>query len=161
MFKGVRLSSCKKHRLQLWREWDSNLPKVLFIMLNPSTADHEQDDPTLRRCIDFAKQWGYGGLYIGNLYSLRAADPKTLVKVSKFNHRDNYKHIVSIALQCQLVVCAWGNYPIIKKLGIPLNIFKQLNQKLHCIALSKTGTPKHPLYLKKSLTPIPFVLEKQ
>ena len=56
---------------------------------------------------------------------------------------------------------AWGNYPIIKKLGIPLNIFKQLNQKLHCIDLSKTGTPKHPLYLKKSLTPIPFALEKQ
>ena len=129
-------------------------------MLNPSTKT-EQDDPTLRRCIDFAKQWGYGGLYIGNLYSLRAADPKTLVKVSKFNHRDNYKHVSTMALQCQLVVCAWGNYPIIKKLGIPLNIFKQLNQKLHCIALSKTGTPKHPLYLKKSLTPIPFALEKQ
>lgn len=160
MHKGAILSSCKKHRLQLWREWDFNLPKVLFIMLNPSTADHEQDDPTLRRCIDFAKQWGYGGLYIGNLYSLRAADPKTLVKVSKFNHRDNHKHIVSIAQQCQLVVCAWGNYPIIKKLGTPLNILKQLNQKLHCIDLSKTGTPKHPLYLKKSLTPIPFVLEK-
>ena len=161
MFKGVRLSSCKKHRLQLWREWDSNLPKVLFIMLNPSTADHEQDDPTLRRCIDFTKQWGYGGLYIGNLYSLRAADPMTLLKVSKFSHRGNYKHVSTMAQQCQLVVCAWGNYPIIKKLGIPLNIFKQLNQKLHCIALSKTGTPKHPLYLKKSLTPIPFVLEKQ
>ena len=161
MQKGAILSSCKKHRLQLWREWDSNLPKVLFIMLNPSTADHKQDDPTLRRCIDYAKQWGYGGLYIGNLYSLRAADPKTLVKVSKFNHRDNYKHIVSIAQQCQLVVCAWGNYPIIKKLGTPLNILKQLNQKLHCIDLSKTGTPKHPLYLKKSLTPIPFELEKQ
>ena len=161
MLKSAILSSCQKHRLQLWREWDSNLPQVLFIMLNPSTADHEQDDPTLRRCIDFAKQWGYGGLYIGNLYSLRAADPKTLLKVSKFSHIDNCKHVSTMAQQCQLVVCAWGNYPIIKKLGIPLNIFKQLNQKLHCIDLSKTGTPKHPLYLKKSLTPIPFELEKQ
>ena len=160
MQRGAILSSCKKHRLQLWREWNSNLPKVLFIMLNPSTADHEQDDPTLRRCMDFAKQWGYGGLYIGNLYSFRAADPRTLLKVSKFSHRDNYKHISTMAQQCQLLVCAWGNYPIIKKLGTPLNILKQLNQKLHCIALSKTGTPKHPLYLKKSLTPIPFVLEK-
>lgn len=161
MHKGAILSSSKKHRLQLWREWDSNMPKVLFIMLNPSTADHQQDDPTLRRCMDFAKYWGYGGLYIGNLYSLRTPDPGTLINVSKFSHRDNYKHVSTMSLQCQLVVCAWGNYPIIKKLGIPLNIFKQLNQKLHCIALSKTGTPKHPLYLKKSLTPIPFALENK
>jgi hypothetical protein len=161
MYKGAIFSSCKKHRLQLWREWDSNLPKVLFIMLNPSTADDQQDDPTLRRCKDFAKQWGYGGLYVGNLYSLRAVDPKTLLKVSKFNHRDNYKHLVSMVQQCQLVVCAWGNYPIIKKLGITLNVFNHLEQKLYCIALSKTGTPKHPLYLKNSLTPIPFALENQ
>jgi hypothetical protein len=161
MYKGAIFSSCKKHRLQLWREWDSNLPKVLFIMLNPSTADDQQDDPTLRRCIDFAKQWGYGGLYVGNLYSLRAVDPKTLLKVSKFSHRDNYKHLVNMVQQCQLVVYAWGNYPIIKKLGIPLNVFNHLEQKLYCIALSKTGTPKHPLYLKNSLTPIPFELENQ
>ena len=160
MHKGAILSSCKKHRLQLWREWDSNLPKVLFIMLNPSTADDQQDDPTLRRCIDFAKQWGFGGLYIGNLYSFRAADPKTLLKVSKFSHRDNYKHLVTMANQCQLVVCAWGNYPVIKKLGIPKNIFKYLEQNLHCLALSKKSMPMHPLYLKKSLTPIPFSLEQ-
>lgn len=159
MQKGAILSSCKKHRLQLWREWNSNLPKVLFIMLNPSTADHEQDDPTLRRCIDFAKQWSYGGLYIGNLYSFRAADPRTLLKVSKFSHRDNYKHVSTMAQQCQLVVCAWGNHLVINKLGLPLNIFKHLEQKLHCIALSKTGTPKHPLYLKKSLIPSSFKLK--
>lgn len=160
MHKGAILSSCKKHRLQLWREWDSNLPKVLFIMLNPSTADDQQDDPTLRRCIDFAKQWGFGGLYIGNLYSFRATDPWSLLNVSKFSHRDNYKHLLTMANQCQLVVCAWGNYPVIKKLGIPLNVFNHLEQKLYCIALSKASKPKHPLYLKKSLTPIPFSLEQ-
>lgn len=159
MFKGAILSSCKKHRLKLWREWDSNLPKVMFIMLNPSTADHEQDDPTLIRCIDFAKQWGYGGLYVGNLYSSRATDPGTLLNVSKFSHRDNFKHVINMTNQCQLVVCAWGNYPVIKKLEIPINMFKHLEQNLHCLALSKTGTPKHPLYLKKSLTPIPFSFE--
>ena len=72
---GAVFSDDMVYRYRLWRTWDPDLPTCLFIMLNPSTADHEQNDPTIRRCLDFAKQWGYGQLLVGNLFALRATDP--------------------------------------------------------------------------------------
>ena len=78
MRKGAIISKDKKHRYRLWRIWDDSLPKALFIMLNPSTADVMLDDPTIRRCIGFAKSWGYGGIYVGNIFSLRSSNPKDL-----------------------------------------------------------------------------------
>ena len=66
---GAIISDCGKYRYQLWRKWDPSLPVVLFIMLNPSQADASEDDPTIRRCINYAKSWGYGGIYVGNLFA--------------------------------------------------------------------------------------------
>ena len=72
MKSHATFSSCKKYRYSLFRIWDEDKPLVLFIGLNPSTADEKEDDPTIRRCINFAKQWGYGGLIMGNLFAFRA-----------------------------------------------------------------------------------------
>ena len=69
--RNAELSACGKYRYRLSRIWDDKKPLVLFIMLNPSTADAEQDDPTIRRCIAFAKNWGYGGFMAGNLFAFR------------------------------------------------------------------------------------------
>ena len=80
MNKGAKFSPCKKYRLQLWRIWDDKLPKIMFIMLNPSYADAHHDDPTIRRCINFAKNWGYGGFYVGNIYPLISTKPKLLLQ---------------------------------------------------------------------------------
>ena len=152
--KGAVVSEDGKYRYQLWRIWDDSKPLVMFLMLNPSTADGEEDDPTIRRCIGYAKSWGCGGFYVGNLCSYRSTDPKTLLKVPD-PIGANSKHIAEMVKKTALVVCAWGNSDIVKKLfsGMETMILDVLNAKAYYLELSKDGTPKHPLYLKKELEP--------
>ena len=152
------ISNCSKYRYELHREWDKKKGKVLFIMLNPSTADGNEDDLTTIRCMNFAKKWGYGGIMIGNIYPFRAKRPKHLRKWLKsygdlydFNEcKVNQAHVDQMAACADLVVCAWGcNY----KGGIPEWV-KGLG-KLHYLELcSDSLTPKHPLgNLSKDLKP--------
>jgi hypothetical protein len=158
------LSDCKKHRYSLTRVWDDNKPRVLFIMLNPSTADAEKDDPTIRRCIGFAKDWGYGGIYVVNLFSLRATNPKDLLTAPFVVGIENEKWFRRMSCLAHLVVCAWGNSSIVNKLQKRLDHgwkpLSWISKPLHYIELSKDGTPKHPLYLPKHLTPIPYEVSK-
>tara|TARA_B100001094_G_C17999483_1_gene704394 strand:- start:121 stop:579 length:459 start_codon:yes stop_codon:yes gene_type:complete len=151
MEKGAIISDCKKFRYRLWRVWDKTKPKVLFIMLNPSTADENNDDPTIRRCINFAKSWGYGGVFIGNLFAYRTAYPKELKEAGFLIGDDNESHLKEMKGLCDKVVCAWGN-----QFEAPSRI-TSIFDNLYCIELSKTGIPKHPLYLKKELKPIPLI----
>ena len=158
---GAVFSPCNKHRYQLWRIWDESKPNVLFIMLNPSTADTTEDDPTIRRCIGFTKSWGYGGLMVGNLFSYRSTDPKNLKlnqdEVLDRKHADiNNRHILKMWWKCDLTVCAWGNPPIETKSIFPLEGMKQL----HYLELTKCGNPKHPLYLRKDLKPTPYEIKR-
>ena len=154
------LSDCKKYRYSLSRVWDDNKPRVLFIMLNPSTADAENDDPTIRRCIGFAKYWGYGGLYVVNLFSLRATNPKDLLTAPFVVGVENEKWFRRMSALAHLVVCAWGNSLIVDKLQKRLDhTWKPLSwisKPLHYLELSNDGTPKHPLYLPKTLKPVRY-----
>ncbi|MEY5049692.1 MAG: hypothetical protein RLZZ175_3051 [Bacteroidota bacterium] len=151
------LSDCEKYRYSLSRIWDNEKPLVLFIMLNPSTADENNDDPTIRRCIGYAKDWGYGGFYVVNLFPFRATDPKDLLTASSVEGVENEKWFREISALSNLVVCAWGNAGIVNKLHMKLgDSWKPLSwieKPLHFIELSKDGTPKHPLYLRKTLKP--------
>lgn len=146
MKKTAVISEDGKHRYKLSREWDASLPKVLFIMLNPSTADAENDDPTIRRCIGFAKAWGYGGIWVGNLFSYRTAYPKEL-KGHDVYTSENLKHIYDMKNQSDKIICAWGN-----SRGLPAYICNRFDG-IYYLELSKNRTPKHPLYLKGSLLP--------
>ena len=137
-------SSCGRYRYGLSRVWDERKPVLLFIMLNPSTADAEQDDPTIRRCIAFAKSWGYGGLLAGNLFGLRATDPSLLYENSDVVGEENDKHLIQMAALCKRVVFAWGNHGILHERGIAV---KSLFPKAWCIGKNKNGQPRHPLYL--------------
>lgn len=151
MKKTAILSNCEKYRYSLTREWDATLPKVLFVMLNPSTADAKDDDPTIRRCIGFAKAWGYGGIMVGNLFAYRATNPKELKKVQVFNNEINDNHLVNMAYDCQIVIEAYGNPPI----RVPDYPLRAMPHLFH-LGLTKKGNPKHPLYLPKDLKPIPY-----
>jgi len=148
MKKRATISSCNKYRYELHREWDKDKGKVLFIMLNPSTACGVTDDLTTRRCVNFAKKWGYGGLMIGNIYPFRAKRPKDLRKWTNNCGKEEYKALFEnmdcvrdMAVDAEIIVCAWGcNYP-----GIPKWI-DEMNYGLHYLELCKDGlTPKHPL----------------
>ena len=158
MKKRATISNCNKYRYELYREWDKDKEKVLFIMLNPSTACGVTDDLTTIRCMNFAKKWEYGGIMIGNIYPFRAKRPKDLRKwldepklTADFNaSHDNINHVMEMAEQADIIVCAWGcNY----KGGIP--DWMQDFDNLHYLELCDDGiTPKHPLgNLSKDLKP--------
>ena len=152
MDKGAIISPCGKYRFQLWRIWDDSKPLCMFVMHNPSTADANVDDPTIRRCMGFAASWGYGGVYIGNLSPYRATNPKDMINVpfSKLLPDDNHMHINDMFSKCRMHVLAYGN-PIIPDLK-PF----RLGGSWHYLKLTKEGNPCHPLYLRKDLKPIKF-----
>lgn len=151
MISGAIISDCGRYRYQLWRIWDDSKPKVLFLMHNPSTADEKDDDRTVGRCIGFAKQWGYGGIYIGNLYAYRAKKPEALLKLSpaEVNPPEATFHINAMVNKCRLHVLAHGN-PIFKAQALTY----PENTQWHYLHLTKAGNPGHPLYLKGELIPI-------
>ena len=150
MKKSAIISDCNKYRYELHREWDKDKKKVLFIMLNPSTACGVTDDLTTIRCMNFAKKWGYGGIMIGNIYPFRAKRPKDLktwIKHSEvdvyeyYRELDNENHVYDMAQQADLIVCAWGcNY----KDGTP-DWVEELGDLFYLELCKDNITPKHPL----------------
>jgi hypothetical protein len=150
MKKDAKLSDDKLYRYQLTRIWDEDKPKVLFIMLNPSTADADVDDPTIRRVINFAKSWNYGGVYVVNLYAFRSTNPKRLREIDDPRGKDNKTHIQDLLTRVDKVIYAWGH-----KEKEP-EWLHELVKEPFCIALSTKGIPKHPLYLKGDLLPIEY-----
>ena len=160
MEKRAIISNSNRYRYELHRTWDIGKGEVLFIMLNPSTANAWKDDLTTIRCINFAKKWGYGGISIGNIYPYRTKKPKHLRQWMKLRFKEDYSevddlnisHVKAMANEADLIVCAWGcNHP-----EIP-DFIDDLADKvpLYYLELCKDGrTPKHPLgNLSKDLKP--------
>lgn len=156
------ISDCGKYRYALTRIWDSGKPKVMFVMLNPSTADAHCDDATIRRCISFAKSWGYGGIYVCNLFAFRATDPKELLSVDNPFGDKNIWHTRQLSDKVDVIVCAWGNKRIVDailKKQNPLELLGYALPKLYYLELSKDKEPKHPLYLRRDVKPKPMYQE--
>lgn len=154
MKKNAVISKDGKYRYELSRIWDEKKGNVLIVMLNPSTADADKDDPTIRRCISFAKQWGYGGVYVGNLFAYRSASLKALLKARDPIGEDNEKHLKVMLKKTKETICAWGHGDIIDKIQRRIgHEHLPLVGDLYAIDYNKDGVPKHPLYLKKNLTP--------
>jgi hypothetical protein len=151
MQRTAILSDCGTYRYELRRQW-SEAPAIGWIMLNPSTADADVDDPTIRRCISFAQRWGYGGIVVRNLFALRATDPRELAKHPAPIGPANTHHLYH-AVSDALTVCAWGNggRPLA---GTAAQYLAEAGVTLHHLGLTKVGQPKHPLYLKASTQPI-------
>jgi len=146
-------SPCRCYRYTLWRQWGATENYAMFIGLNPSTADEVQDDPTIRRCIDFSKQWGFDGLCMTNLFAFRATDPKEMKRCLKPVGDDNDRWLVECSKGAGVVVAAWGNHG--RFLGRDEEVI-QIVDRLQCFGLTGEGCPKHPLYLRKDSTLIPL-----
>jgi hypothetical protein len=153
IIKGAKFSDCRQYRYQLWRVWNEGQPYLNVIGLNPSTADETQDDPTIRRCIDFARQWGYGGLIMSNLFAFRATLPAVMKSHTAPVGIENDHWLVQIASKAGLVLAAWGKDG--RHLDRDAHAIQLLTTlvSLHCLGFNGDGTPKHPLYLSKSLKP--------
>ncbi len=128
-------------------------PVMAFIGLNPSTADEVEDDPTITRCINYAKKWGYGGLFMLNIFAYRATDPKDMKAAPDPVGVDNDAYILRVADKAGLIVAAWGNHGGYLERG--REVCQLLaDRKIHCLGITKAGMPKHPLYLKADLKPV-------
>lgn len=148
--RSAVLSPCGTYRYELARRW-SNGPLVSWIMLNPSTADADADDPTVRRCIRFAQSWGYGGLVIRNLFALRATDPAALDRHPDPVGPDNDTYLARCAHE-ELTVAAWGARGGPRGQAV-LNLLDR-HGVLPCqLAATSDGQPRHPLYLTADLLP--------
>lgn len=144
------------YRYMLWRTWGAG-PTVTFIGLNPSTADETVDDPTIRRCIGYAKAWGYGGLIMANLFALRATDPRVMLAHPEPVGPANDDALRDCVARSELVVAAWGADGAHRRRSSAVRAM--LGGQLHALGLTKNGEPKHPLYLRADLEPFPLTVE--
>lgn len=152
-------SPCRKYRYTLWREWDSLIggKYCMFVGLNPSTADEVTDDPTIRRCIGFAKRWGYGAVCMTNLFAFRSTDPMTMLACADPVGPDNDKWLVEIAKGAGIVVAAWGTHGDHLGRGKIVRMgFMQHGINLQCLGHTKDGYPRHPLYLRGDCEPCTY-----
>jgi len=151
MDKSAIFSDNRKYRYTLWRIWDLKSGYVMFIGLNPSTADENIDDPTVRRCIGFAKAWGYGALCMMNLFAYRATNPKDMIKSNNPVGSENDRFLTNMAVSANIVIAAWGTKGTF--LQRDKAVISLITNK-HVLRFTKDGYPAHPLYLPKDLKPI-------
>lgn len=124
-------------------------------MLNPSTADANIDDPTIRRCLGFSQAWGYDGMMVCNLFAYRSTDPDELRPTLEYAGVMNGIMVQAAAPGAELIVCAWGGHRIVTA-EIVNQTARVIGKPLHALALTKGGQPRHPLYLPEHLQPQPF-----
>ncbi len=148
---GADFSKDLQYRYALWRIWDESKPLIMFIGLNPSTANQVDDDPTIRRVKRFAQDWGYGGVYMANLFAFVTPYPVEL-KLVRDPIGDNDMYLDIISKKCDKIIFAWGN-------------FKEATERAEKVAsmfngdalmLNQNGTPRHPLYVKADVVPVPY-----
>lgn len=152
---GATFSDCRKYRYCLWRIWDYDKPRIMFIGLNPSTADETQNDPTIRRVIGFGKSWGYGGIFMCNLFAIVSADPAILkTTTDPIGYNDRY--LLQYSESAKDILFGWGNF---KEATERAKYVSGLFPNALCLGKNQNGTPKHPLYIAANTIPMPFNLK--
>lgn len=147
-------SADRRYRYQLWRRWAEGGEYCCFIGLNPSTADENTDDPTIRRCIGFAKAWGYNALCMLNLFAFRATDPDIMKSEPEPVGEENDATLKRFTTGAGIVIAAWGVHGTHReRAGEVVAKFPNL----HCLGTTKDGQPRHPLYLPKTTEPSLFL----
>ena len=151
--KSAALSPDGRYRWWLRRQWHGgNNQVVCFIMLNPSTADASVDDPTIRRCVGFARDWGYSTLSVRNLFPYRATHPKDLLIALDPAGGDRGENELLAGLTAHLTVLAWGAFVPFERQAKVLYLFRSVfrGKLLYCLGLTKKEFPRHPLYVRKT-----------
>jgi hypothetical protein len=147
------LSRDRRHRFRLLRTWDPNLPRCAFVMLNPSSADAHRLDPTNRRCLGFARAWGFGSLDVVNLFSLRTADPAELRRSSRPSRPINAAFLRTAAVEADLIVVGWGTNGAFRGAERAAVNGPLAGHPLFAVRTTRHGHPGHPLYAPGTATP--------
>jgi hypothetical protein len=154
---GAIFSPCRTWRYLLWRRWDREKPICAFIGLNPSTADETKDDPTVRRCVNYAKAWGYGALWMLNAYAFRATDPRVMKAANGAIGPQTDAYLREAAVSAGLVVAAWGTHCAGSRQDEIRTMFAGMGKPLYLLGQTKGGHPRHPLYLRADLQPVRWI----
>lgn len=143
------------YRYVLWRHWrEGHRGRVLFVMLNPSTADESVDDATIRRCRHYAKDWGWDGVAICNLYGLRSTDPRALRQAADPIGPENETILRGWAESASMIVCAWGVHGTERGKLVARQLVEWSRRPIYALAWTQDGTPRHPFYLPGALKPL-------
>lgn len=160
---GAVFSLDRRFRYRLWRIWDPDRLCVTFLMLNPSIADEQELDPTLRRCMAFAKSWGYGGMQIVNVFPMVSTDPRALRADGNGWDRDgargghrNLDEIIEVARSTSKVILGFGSPAMHPDLRYALKRLRICLPDAYALCVNKDGSPTHPLYLPAKCTPEPY-----
>jgi hypothetical protein len=150
--RSAKFSDDGKHRFWLCREWDDR-QKIVFIGLNPSTANEKEDDPTIKSCIRITKNAGFGGFFMLNLYSFITSDPDILVENFSDANREQSDAVLLNVMYNKPIICAWGSW---KFIGLRVTqVLKMIDRPL-CLGINANGSPRHPLFLKSSTQIQPY-----
>jgi hypothetical protein len=151
------LSHCRTYRYRLVHVWDPHMPRLGVVGHSWSATKEWRSDRTVRRCIGFARAWGYGGIDIGNLFGLQAADPKKLAMVADPVGPDNDAHLAAMCTDNDLIVLAWGAHACPDRARAVAHMLWRLGEdcggSLAVLGWTERGQPRHPQYVPKDVTP--------
>jgi hypothetical protein len=150
LIREATLSADRRYRYTLLRRWGPKEGGVGWIMLNPSTADAEVDDPTIRRCMVFTQRLGFDAMLVVNLFALRATDPDEVYQAEDPTGPENGLWVRKACHQSKLLIAAWGAVPKKMKRGVEavVKIIENEGYRLKCLGKTRNGQPRHPLYLR-------------
>jgi hypothetical protein len=156
--RSAVISECGNYRYRLDRIWNPTLPPLSFGMLNPSTADAQRNDATIERCERRARSMGFGRLIVWNLFAYRSTSPAALLIQKDVIGPDNDRHIRSALRECKtnggIVIVGWGSFAnYLDRQHFVLSTASEFGLPLHCLGVTKSGQPRHPLYVGYS-TPL-------
>lgn len=154
---GADFSDCGKYRYKLWRTWNVHRDKLVVIMLNPSTADAVQDDPTVRRMINRARAMNLGGLVVLNLFAYRTKSPEDMKRAKDPIGPYNDGFILHAVEGAKMVICGWGVHGgHLSRDWEVLDLLRASDIKMHALGITKDGHPRHPLYIPNAAKPVRF-----
>jgi hypothetical protein len=151
------LSQCRTYGYRLVRVWDSHKPRLGVVGHSWSTATESRSDRTVRRCVGFPRAWGYGGIDIGNLFGLQAADPRSLASAADPIGPDNDAHLAAMCTDNDLVLLAWGAHACPDRAHAVAHMLwhcrRDCGGSLAVLEWTERGQPRHPLYVPRDATP--------
>lgn len=154
---SATFDASERHRYTLIRSWGQNPDTLVIVGLNPSTADAMRDDPTIRRCVDFADQIGFGALLMLNAYAWRETDPARMFRERDLFDTDNDRVLLRELAEVPWAVCAWGGDLPAARTEEVLRLFREVGCEPRVFGLTKNGAPRHPLYQPRTARPVPWV----
>jgi hypothetical protein len=143
----------RRYRYLLWRNWGDTKRRVCWVLLNPSTADEEINDPTMAKCSRFSRKWGYGGMECVNVFAWRSSDPDVLYQVPNPIGPENDRYILEAVQRAQLVVLGWGKHGALHNRGKQVAELLKGKVMLYCLGVNGDNSPRHPLYIPEDRRP--------